>query len=142
VALHGVAKPGAPGAAAPAPGGSASAAPATTPGAAAAIAVPPTAPTATPEIATAYGPALHDLAPLPSATGHTTVQAAPASTTAEQHNLLVGAVLTALANDGGVLRALLTAVMMVLPFAVIAGLAAMGRVLWRRRRHAETPPTD
>jgi hypothetical protein len=51
-------------------------------------------------------------------------------------------VTSALANDGGVLRALLTAVMMVLPFAVIAGLAATGRVLWRRRHHSQTPPTD
>jgi hypothetical protein len=144
VALHGNAKPGAkaaspaPGAVPPAGASSAPAQPATTPGAAAAATA---APTATPDTATVEGPAVQSLPSPTSGAGHTTSKATPVARV-EQHNLLVGAVLTALANDGGVLRALLTAVMMVLPFALVTGLVAMGRLLWRRRRDSRSRTTD
>jgi hypothetical protein len=146
VAMRGTATPGArpP---APAPGGgttstgadSGSAAPATTPSVAApAIAVP----TATPDTAIVDGPAQPGPAAPTADTGHTTLHAAPATTIAEQHNVLVGAVLSALANDGSLIRALLTVVMMVLPFAVIAVIAGMGRRFWLRRRASQSPSTD
>jgi hypothetical protein len=50
--------------------------------------------------------------------------------------------LSALANDCSLLRALLTVVMMVLPFAVLAVIAGMGRRLWLRRRASQRPTTD
>ena len=50
------------------------------------------------------------------------------------HNLLGGALLSAVSNDGAVLHAVLTAILMALPVAVLAGFVWLGRVLWVRRR--------
>jgi hypothetical protein len=50
--------------------------------------------------------------------------------------------LSAIANDGSLIRALLTVVMMVLPFAVIAVIAGLGRRFWLRRRASQSPTTD
>jgi trimeric autotransporter adhesin len=55
------------------------------------------------------------------------------------HGVLVDAVLAAVGNDGQVLRAALTALIMVLPLAAVAGLAWLGRrLLLRRRRPPES----
>ena len=60
----------------------------------------------------------------------------------EQHSALVGAMLSAIANDGSLIRALLTVVMMVLPFAVIAVISGLGRRYWLRRRASQSPTAD
>ena len=52
------------------------------------------------------------------------------------HGLLAGALLSAVANDGAVLHAILTAALMALPLAVLAGLVRLGWMLRRRRRAA------
>jgi hypothetical protein len=51
-------------------------------------------------------------------------------------------VLTAAANDGDLLRAALTAVMMALPFAAVAALAWQVRRLLLRRRRPATQSSD
>jgi hypothetical protein len=70
----------------------------------------------------------------PVAGRHHAPSAAPR---ADEHNLLVSAILTAVGDDGAVLRGLLTGVLTVLPFAILAAAGWAARLVWMRRRRSD-----
>ncbi|HEX3606251.1 MAG TPA: choice-of-anchor D domain-containing protein [Candidatus Dormibacteraeota bacterium] len=142
IALHGTALP--PGATPPpaatphiaAPVAAASAAYAATPASATAATADPAATTGPTAAAT---PAATD----PGAQAATTTgRATAAAAVVDDHSGLADVLASALANDGSLLRAVLTGLLMALPFAAIAGLVILGRVLWLRRRTASGEAAD
>ncbi len=136
VALHGNARP-APPKAEPAPGGGAdgggaAAEPAVTPAhaAPAAPAVATPSPTAA-ATADATAPAAAERPVVTTTPAPHPTSAAPALDT---HGTLAGTVLTAFSNDGRVVRAAVTGLLMLLPFALAAAVVWWTRRAWLRRR--------